>query len=224
MILSATAFRELYPGLKVPGSDQMIEATIAAADGLLAIVMGLPLPDSGGHTLEETAYTLFPGPSRVHYRAVEHFFRLPWTVTTIHIDPDLAYGAATKLDAAGFVSDPREGRIWIKPSALLDGGATAAWSREPLANRIVLDAGWTAATAPEALLRALAVQTRYLFELSDLQGRENVTTRIGRFSSSEAEELLAPGVMAGLVGYAFPGSLAARAMEPPSLVPGQVTP
>jgi len=167
-VITAARVRTLIPDLTGTGEDTTLEALIDVADRQIAAHLGVCRNDAGIHTLASSTYTL-----REPDLSLDADGRIIWpdaanitAVTSLHSDPDEAFGADTLVDSATYVLNTRAGFVRLKPSA-------TALSTEPGAVKLVITAGWS--SLDDALEQAVAMQTRHLFTLRRQQGQSSVS-------------------------------------------------
>jgi len=118
--------------------DARLTALIARADAVFARHCNHPRPDTGGHTMEAAAYTVFPGRYAIGVGLDSHRLVLPTpeviSVTSVHVDEQQDYGDATLLDTTEYVATGSMLELTID--------ASTGWSAAPRANKVVVSAGY----------------------------------------------------------------------------------
>lgn len=196
-LATAEQVRALVPGLS-SADDATIGVVLARIDASFARYCGHPTPDSGAHTMEAAAYTMYPGRYDIGTGDDRNILVLPCppvlSVTSVHVDPDQDYGADTLLGASEYVADGRRLELLV--------GATAGWSTSPRANKVVASAGYTVADHP-VLTEAAITQAAHLTSNTSAAGSTSTSTRGGGSRSiaplsllSEVREMLARYVLA----------------------------
>lgn len=194
MLITAAQFKEHYPLLTGSGENAVIETLIGRADGLLALFCGFPVADDGTRSLTSKTYTRYPkGPRTDAVRALELGIRPVISITSAHVDPDWDYDTDTEVAAGDMVVDGAQGTLLLKRSA------SAAWSTELRANKVVLVAGFAA--APDELVALAAAQVRHLWDLRRTQGQVSAQFGGDQVTYSDAVALIPESVRALLGPY-----------------------
>lgn len=200
-IITPDDVRVHYPQLVGTESNPELQALIAQADALLALYLGLPVPDAGGaRTLEDSTYTVYPAaPHHSHPRRVSLGIRPVVSIASVHVDPDELYGSSTLLGSAEYSLDAQRGELWLTPQALHSWYVTGA-----RANRVVLVAGYTA--APPDLRALVVAAVRHLWDRRRVQGLASQAAAGAAQTYSDAEALLPRAVRDALGPYVLWGS------------------
>lgn len=193
-LITAAQFKEHYPQINGVTEDTLFGTFVARADDLMAAFCGFPLPDSGGHTLEDVTYTIYvDGPSVEHPSVVDLGVKPVVSVTTAHTDENWDYGADTLIASTEYVLDNNRGRLWLRPDA------SKSWSVGPRSNKVVVVAGF--ATTPPGLVALCAMTVRHLWDNRGSQGVGSSTIGGDSVTRSDASELLPLAVQYGLGSY-----------------------
>lgn len=200
-LITAAEYVARYKVVTGTGEDTLWNSLIAGADGLMAASCGFPLPDSGGHTLEDVTYTLkYDGPAWDDSRVIDLGVKPVLSITTAHSDPNLDYGAETLIAAGDLDLDIPRGRLWLRPNA------SSSWSTGPRSNKIVMVAGF--ATVPAALKELCFKAVRHLHD-ADRAGSVLTMTQGGQtMSRGDADSILPRSVVEGLGPYRVWGAYA----------------
>jgi hypothetical protein len=164
-VISAATVRAQLTGA-VSGDDTLIGTLVDRADAALAEWMRFPLPDAGTRTLGAATYTLYPGlmgidPSDPLVMLLP--VRPVISVTSVYIDPERSYGAATAVASGDRDLDTVLGAIVLRDSA------GTGWSTALRANKVTVSAGW--ATLPGSLAQALVMQVGHWLAHTRTAGR-----------------------------------------------------
>jgi hypothetical protein len=167
-VVSAAQVRAVMRGA-TSADDTLIDVLVARADSALALALGYPMPDSGTRTLGAATYTLYPGPlaiDRDEPAILSLAVRPVVSVTSVHVDPERSYGAATAIASGDRDLDGARGLIILRDTA------TSTWSRALRANKVVVSAGWS--TLPAEVAHALILQVGHWLAHSSAAGRVSV--------------------------------------------------
>ena len=164
-VMSAATVRAQLTGA-VSGDDTLIGTLIDRADAALSDWLRLPVPDAGTRTLGAATYTLYPGPLGIDPRdplVMLLSVRPVISVTSVYIDPERSYGAATAIASGDRDLDGQLGAVILRDSA------GTGWSTALRANKITVSAGW--ATLPGPLAQALVMQVGHWLAHTRTAGR-----------------------------------------------------
>lgn len=190
-LMTAAEYKAFYKALTGTAEDATIDIMIGCAGGLMAASCGFPLPDSGGHTLEDTIYTLrIDGPSAADSRVLDLGVKPVLSVTTAHSDSDWDFGANTLVPAGDLELDINRGRLWLRSNA------SRSWSTSPRSNKVVVVAGF--ATVPPALVAMCAASVRHLMDGNRIGSMSNLSQGGTSITRSDADSLLPKSVVDGL--------------------------
>lgn len=200
-LITPAQYREHTPALQGTGEDTRLTSVIERVDALMACYCGYPLPDSGGHTLEDVTYTLICDVDTHDPRLLRIPVRPVVSVTSIRVDPTWVYGADTVIVSTDYTLESRSGLVWVHGDAVTLG----AWPTERRSVRAIVVAGY--ATTPPGLVALAAIATRSLLERSDGGDLLSASSARGSWSQAEATSLLPRSVRAGLdAGYRIWGA------------------
>lgn len=168
----------------------------------MAASCGYPLPDSGGHTMEDVTYTRrLDRPVYGHPLAIDVGVLPIVSITSAHIDENWSFGADTEVDSGDLEVDAARGWVWLKPNA-----AFGSWATAPRSNKVVVVAGW--ATTPPGLIALGAAAVRHILDgnrtgavVSMTQGGQSITRQ-------DADAILPRAVVDGLGAYRNWGAFA----------------
>lgn len=197
-ILTAAQFKAHFPQLVGTTEDTIIDGIIAEVDDLIASYIGFPETDAGGHTMMSSTYTLYlDRPAPQEQRALCVCLHPIVTITSVNIDADWAYGAATLLVAGtDYTHDSQHGLVLILPDS------TYTWPTAYRATKVVLVAGYT--TAPAGLRAIAAAATRHLWNLRQVQGQSAMGFAGDSVTLTDTEVLLPAAVKDALQAYLTP--------------------
>ncbi len=150
LLVPADVMDRHVPEATGPEAEARLQRAIAAAESQAAAYCGWLGVGLGARSLESTTRTYYldaPAPWDVRELQLPAFPVA--SVTSIHDDTLEAYGASTLVDSGDYTLIGAEGRV------RLTGTATHTWSTATRAIKVVCVAGWTPATAEDALLEAL---------------------------------------------------------------------
>lgn len=198
-IITVADFQVHYPNLVGTANNVEINTVIGQADALLALLCGLPAPDAGARTLAAATYTVYPAaPDPCEPRRIRLPLRPVVSVTSVHVDIQELYGAATLLSASEYVLDGQRGELWLTPQA------THAWYTTGRANKVVVSAGFSA-TPPD--LKAIAISaTRHLWDRRRTQGIANQASSGTAQTYADATGILPQAVRDALGPYVLWGA------------------
>lgn len=190
-IITPAQVRDHYPGLTGTGEDTRLGVLIDQANGLCAAWAGWPEADAGGHTFESATYTVYAdGPDPRQPRRLPLPLRQVASVTTVHSGTQWLYDASELVASDQYVVE--RGRALL----LKSNSTPAAWRSGLRAQRVVAVAGF--ATAPPALVLAIAEQVRHLLDRPRGGDRASVSRRGGSTSAPEPAELVPQAVQDAL--------------------------
>lgn len=164
-VMSAATVRAQLTGA-VSADDTLIGTLVDRADAALAEWLRFPVPDAGTRTLGAATYTLYPGALSID-PADPLVIVLPVrpviSVSSVYIDPERSYGAATAVASGDRDLDGAMGAIILRDSA------GTGWSTALRANKVTVSAGW--ATLPGPLAQALVMQVAHWLAHTRSAGR-----------------------------------------------------
>lgn len=191
-LITFAQFKEHVPQLQ-GGTDQtLVETLISRADALMAAFCEFPVYDGGiAPTLEAQDYTLYVEPRADDARALDLRLRPIIDVTSVHVSEDWSFGSTDEVDSGDYIRDDQRGVLWLKPTA------SASWSSDARANKVVVTAGFE--TTPPNLVAITAFAARHLY--MPMRHSPEFTNVAGKgFSATkrDAEELLPAAVREAL--------------------------
>ena len=196
-LITAAQFREHYPLLTGTGEDTLLDKLIARADQLMAAFCSHPTNDSKVHTLESSTYTIYPRPRHDEPAVLDLPHPLVSSITSAYIDPDwrsdlsTAYGSGDAVASGDRLLDAVARELWISSTA----SPFPAWSSVPRANKIVMVAGFAAATATPEFIAMAAMAARHLLDLTKTLGITAITQGGGQSATlGDAAQLLPAAV------------------------------
>ena len=182
-IITAAQARDYIPGLTGTGQDTLLETLISRAEAMISRRLHYPAATAGAaSSLESTAYTHHVGrspPVVIDGDVLRLPVRPVLSVTTIHDDPDWAYGASTLVASTDYVVDGEAGTVTLKPTA-----TAGAWSTAAGDVRVVYTAGWSTDRAD--MQQAVGMLVQHLYRLRKEGGRLSVSG--GQVSESLRDE------------------------------------
>ena len=195
MALMTAAQARLYiPALSGTAADTDLDSLIGKAARVFAYYLGFP-PNAAGTnpSLETVTYTqTLDGPGGVT-------LKLPvipiQSVTSIHDDPDRAYGSGDLVAASDYEVDLERGLVILKPTSVHGN-----WSTSYRAIRVVYVAGF--ATTPGAIVHAGGLQIAHWWGARNHIGKTSISQGGGSASVKTLE--LLPEVKEALAPYRMP--------------------
>lgn len=199
-LITPADVRVHFPHLVGTTGNDELGIIIAQADALLALYLGLPVPDSGMRTLEDVTYTLFPSaPHSSNERRMVLPVRPVVSVTSVHADLDELYTAATLIPSSEYVLDGPRGEIWLTPQR------TRSWYTDcGRANRVVVVAGFSSTPGDVKAIAIAAV--RHLWDRRRTAGTVTQAAAGVAQTYSDAEALLPQAVRDALGPYRLWGT------------------
>lgn len=199
-LITAAQVREHYPTLTGTGEDSLLATLIERADALMAAYCGYPLPDSGGHTLEDTTYTVRASVG-IDRRVAWLPVRPVVSITSIYDDPAWSWGSDTLVPSTDYTLDGRTGEVWIHGEAV----AWSQWSEARGAVKVVCVAGY--ATTPPGLVALAAYAVRAMLDRGHAGDVLSAAGGRSSYSQEASAHLLPRAVRAGLdAGYRIWGT------------------
>ncbi len=189
-LLTPAQVREHYPSLAGTSDDTLVATLCSRVDGLLAAWCGYPRTDAGTRTLEDATYTEHLGRPALDDRVLRLTIAPIVSVTSVHIDAGLEYGAETLVDSSAYQVLESSGEL-VLPSA-----STTAWSRVDRANRVVYVAGFV--TTPPELVAIAALAVRDLMDRGKTGDQLSGSSSQQSFSRAAATHVLSQAVRAAL--------------------------
>lgn len=196
-LVSVANLKEYLPEISGTAADTELSNIIDRTEGLIARFLGFPISTVGAKyeaSLESQAYTLYlDGPSFIDPYVLNLPIRPVTTITSIHSDPNQEYGGDTLVPASEYSLDIYLGRVYLSLT-----NSTKSFQRGRRAIKVVCNAGWTSATAPDELMHCICIYASQLHRNKPAQGRENISQRTGSVSVSpktmplEVKEILFP--------------------------------
>lgn len=161
-LLTAAEARVYIPGI-TSAEDTALDVIIARVGAAIARYLGYPAVDAVSQpTIESATYTLKSGARELGVSVSEdgtelHIAPRPITsITSIHDDPNQGYSATYLLASTDYTYDAMDGVIRLLPT-----GVHGAFSRSPYAVKLVVVAGWAAATMPKDIVDAAALTVQH---------------------------------------------------------------
>lgn len=158
-LITASQFRDFYPGLQGTGDDALCLRLIGYADAALAIWCGNPPTSTLLYTWTPASYDLrFDGPLEVEPRVIDLetkvFSPSAAALTAVYSDPTWAFTSA--MPATDYLLDKSRGWVILTPSS------TSVWSASPLSNRVVATGGF--GTTPPEVIQATSLTVKAILE------------------------------------------------------------
>lgn len=193
-LLTAAQARLYIPSLTGTAADSDLDLLIGRLHRVFAWYLGF-MPNAAGNnpSLETTTYTMyFDGPGGQE-------LRLPYipvaSITSIHDDPDRAYGSGDLVASGDYTLYGEEGLVILKNDA-----SHSVWSTSKRAIKVVFVAGY--ATVPGPIVHAGGLQIAHWWAGRSHIGRTNVSQGGGSISIKSME--LLPEVKEALAPYRMP--------------------
>lgn len=195
-LITPAQFRIGFPQLTGTAADDDIAEVISWADGLLALFIGLPVPDSGARTLEDTQYTRrLDGPLTSDPLFMSLGLRPVVSLTSVHVDPNRRFTDDTEADLDDLELHGADGLVSFYPDT------SGAWSSVKRANKVVCVAGFS--TTPGDLAALTVATVRHLWDRRGNAGRTARTAQqqsetyaeAAKLIPAEVRELIAPYIL-----------------------------
>ena len=190
-LITAAEARLFLRELSGTGEDTNIDQLIVFADAAIANYLGFPPVSAGGQaTIESATYTEYlDGPTLERVSVVQLPLRPVTSITTIHDDPDWAYGAGDLVASTDYTLIGRTGKVALVPTG------SHAWSTAYRSIKVVFVAGFT--TIPEEIKLATKMLVKHWWGM-----RHNLTYSS---MSSQGSTVTSPTYAAGgAVGMTLP--------------------
>jgi hypothetical protein len=172
MALCTAAEVRAYANAGAAADDTLIASIIGRVDAAFARWCGLPPTDSGTQTMESATYTMYVDARMYQDPTRPASMFLPVnplvSVTSVHIDPERDYDAATLQASSTYDLDLYAGAIVLRDDAV------DSWSTAVRANKVVAVCGY--ATVPDDLAEAAIIQAAHIFTNKGTAGRRSKST------------------------------------------------
>jgi uncharacterized phiE125 gp8 family phage protein len=198
-LITAAQARLLIPNLGGVGSDVDLDTLITRAGAAIAGHLGYPRRSATADaSVESATYTLYSGyADGVDVSEDGGSLYLPvrpiTSITSIHDDVNLDYGAAYLLDSGDYSYEANTGRIYLRPDATHGQFSTAYASV-----KVVVVAGYAAGSIPTDLQHACALIIQHWWQHKRAGTPESISSNgtsmqlQQRSMPLEAVELLSP--------------------------------
>ena len=192
-LVTIDILKQYLPEVTGTGADSELSSLLDRVEGAIVRFLGFPAPDaSNTPTLAVSTYTVYVDSYWMDYINVLQLPIKPVvTITSVHSDPDRAYGSDTEVNADEFDIDKQRGYLLIKPNV-----STVGFSQGYRSNKIVGTFGFTLFHAD--LVHAVCVMASQLHRAKSSQGKASqsirgaTTTYTSNMIPDEVKQILYP--------------------------------
>ena len=192
-LVSVATLKTYLPEISGSSADTALDSILSHTESIIARFLGFPIYDSGAlAVLTAQTYTLYIDGPMFSDQSVLQLPILPIiSITSIHSDPNLAYGSSTEITSAEYILDKQLARVILKPETATQGFDTAF-----RAIKVICSAGYV--SAKDELSHAICVYASQLQRNKSSQGKESASQRGSTVQFSpksmpfEVKELLWP--------------------------------
>ena len=171
-LVSVATLKSYLPEISGSTADTELTALLDRTEAVISAYLGFPIYDGGSlHVLTTQTYTLYlDGPMYTDNSVLQLPIRPIASITSVHSDPNLVYGAAHVIDSDEYILDKQLGRLILKPNTATNGFDTAF-----RAIKVVCSAGYTSAN--DELEHAICVYASQLHRNKSAQGKDSSSQR-----------------------------------------------
>lgn len=171
-LVSVATLKTYLPEISGSAADTELSALLDRTEAVISAYLGFPIYDGGAlHVLTAQTYTLYlDGPMYTDNSVLQLPIRPIASITSVHSDPNLVYGAAHVIDSDEYILDKQLGRLILKPNTATNGFDTAF-----RAIKVVCSAGYTSAN--DELEHAICVYASQLHRNKSAQGKDSSSQR-----------------------------------------------
>lgn len=195
-LVSVATLKTYLPEISGTAADAELSSLLNRIEASVSQFLGFPsiALDSGAFTfsLSSQTYTLhIDSPMYDDLSVLQLPIRPIISITSVHSDPNLVYGADTEIESSEYILDKKLGRLILKPNT-----ATIGFSTAFRANKVVCTAGFL--SAENTLEHAICVYASQMHRNKSAQGKESSSQRGSTIKYSpksiphEVKELLYP--------------------------------
>ena len=173
-LVSVATLKTYLPEISGSTADTELSALLDGTEAVISAYLGFPIYDGGSlHVLTTQTYTLYlDGPMYTDNSVLQLPIKPISSITSVHSDPNLVYGAAHVIDSDEYILDKQLGRLILKPNTATNGFDTAY-----RAIKVVCVAGFGDAAVRDELEHAVCVYASQLHRNKSAQGKDSSSQR-----------------------------------------------